>query len=222
MESFDLFQRGAEPGRPNAAAERAVDATAAYFSARVVVAMAQEHDAMLPVAVRGADRRVLDGIARTWSLRRSDLAEGRALYGVAGEVDAGRDGGAFVLAPVMEGGRLSGLLYVQSDEPRFRDPKDLDALVQFSRMLASALLGPPVTLSTLHDFLERTPSDEVSRQQLLLLLERHEWNIARVSRALGVTRTTIYKRLERYGVERVKIPKTIRRRPRLTPSPDHS
>jgi hypothetical protein len=211
MEAFDLFQRDADSGQANAAAQRAVDATVAYFSARVVVALAQEHESMLPVAVRGADRKVLDGIARAWSSRRSDLAEGRALYGTAAEVDPAQERGAFVLAPVMEAGRLSGLLYVQTDEPRFRDPKDLDALAQFSRMVASAFVGPPVTLTALHDFLERTPSDEVSRQQLLLLLERHEWNIARVARALKVTRTTIYKRLERYGVERVRIPKTVRR-----------
>ena len=209
MEAFDLFPRGAGRWQTNAAAERAIDAAAAYFSARSLAAFSREHDHMFPVAVRGADQRVQDAILRAWSSHRSDLAAGRALYGAAIEMDPEHEGGTFVLAPLMQGEDISGLLYVQADDPRFHDPKDLDALVQFSRMFVSALLGPPVRLAGLYDFLERTPSGEVARQQLLVLLERHEWNIARVARALNVTRTTIYKRLERYGLERVRIPKGV-------------
>jgi transcriptional regulator with PAS, ATPase and Fis domain len=40
------------------------------------------------------------------------------------------------------------------------------------------------------------------REHLLLLLERNEWNIARVARILGVSRLTVYRRLGRLGVSR--------------------
>ena len=44
-------------------------------------------------------------------------------------------------------------------------------------------------------YLERTPVEDMEREKLLLLLNRNEWNIARVSRLMGVTRRTIYLRL---------------------------
>jgi transcriptional regulator of acetoin/glycerol metabolism len=37
---------------------------------------------------------------------------------------------------------------------------------------------------------------------LFAILEQNEWNIARVARLLGVTRPTIYARLERFGLPR--------------------
>ncbi len=43
---------------------------------------------------------------------------------------------------------------------------------------------------------------------LKLLLERHEWNVARVARLLGVTRMTIYNRMRRQGVTRIKVRKS--------------
>ncbi len=59
---------------------------------------------------------------------------------------------------------------------------------------------------------EEVPSPrDVERGQLLRLLEQHEWNIARVARLMGVTRRTIYLRLERYGIPRQRVPKGVRR-----------
>jgi len=68
-------------------------------------------------------------------------------------------------------------------------------------------------------YLERTPLRDLERQKLLLLLERHEWNIARVARLLGTTRRTVYARLERYRIARRRVRKapTTRR----APAPQH-
>lgn len=213
MEAFDLFPPGPALTQRNAAALRTIDAAAAYFSARAVIALGADRDGFVPLAVRGADRRVVDAVTKAAATRRGDLYAGRALSGAASEIERDREG-SFLLAPVLEAEQVAGLLYVQTDGPRLRDPKDLHALLQFCRMLGAAIQGPALTLGGVEEFLERTPSDEVARQQLLTLLERHEWNIARVARALGTTRTTIYKRLERYGTERLRVPKTVRR-PRL-------
>jgi len=57
-------------------------------------------------------------------------------------------------------------------------------------------------------YLERTPVQDIERQKLLLLLKRNEWNIARVARLMGVTRRTIYLRLQRYKIARERVIKT--------------
>jgi transcriptional regulator of acetoin/glycerol metabolism len=57
-------------------------------------------------------------------------------------------------------------------------------------------------------YLERTPVEDMEREKLLLLLNRNEWNIARVARLMGVTRRTIYLRLQRYNIPRERVPKT--------------
>ena len=54
---------------------------------------------------------------------------------------------------------------------------------------------------------------DAEREQLWLTLQQNEWNIARVARLLGVTRRTVYLRLKRYGIERKKVPKTLKRAP---------
>ena len=51
---------------------------------------------------------------------------------------------------------------------------------------------------------------EIERRRLLAALERHEWNIARVARLMGVTRRTVYLRLKRYKIDRRRVPKTLK------------
>ena len=40
------------------------------------------------------------------------------------------------------------------------------------------------------------------RGGLLRVLQDAEWNVARAARVLGVTRRTVYLRLQRYGIDR--------------------
>ena len=44
--------------------------------------------------------------------------------------------------------------------------------------------------------------EAVEREQLVHLLEQHEWNLARVARAKDVSRPTIYAWMDRLGIER--------------------
>lgn len=48
---------------------------------------------------------------------------------------------------------------------------------------------------------------ESNRAQLVRLLEESDWNIAQVSREMGVTRRTLYMRLAAFGIERKKVPR---------------
>jgi transcriptional regulator of acetoin/glycerol metabolism len=44
--------------------------------------------------------------------------------------------------------------------------------------------------------------DEFDRRFMMTLLEEHAWNISAAARATGVDRMSIYKLLERLGLER--------------------
>jgi transcriptional regulator of acetoin/glycerol metabolism len=104
---------------------------------------------------------------------------------------------------------MVGLLYL--------DRRDLatcpqDDFARLERVVARAMraLAPQLVGGGLwSSVLEQTPLQEIVRDQMLLLLDRHEWNIARVARELGVTRRTIYLRLARWGIERRKIPRSV-------------
>jgi hypothetical protein len=47
--------------------------------------------------------------------------------------------------------------------------------------------------------------EDRERAELLALLNRHEWTIARVARELKVTRRTVYLRLEKYNIPRERV-----------------
>ncbi len=51
-----------------------------------------------------------------------------------------------------------------------------------------------------------TPS-EVNKAKLIRVLEANDWNVALVSRELGVTRRTLYMRMAAFEIERKKVPR---------------
>lgn len=66
---------------------------------------------------------------------------------------------------------------------------------------------PQELSATIDAYLKLTPADEVERRQLVAILGKHEWNLSRTARALGVARRTIYYRMERLGITRLKVSK---------------
>jgi len=77
-------------------------------------------------------------------------------------------------------------------------------------LLQSALLAADGTRQfspAIDQYLVATPTDSILRRQLETLLHEHEWNVSRVSRILGVTRVTVYARMERLGIQRLRVPK---------------
>jgi GAF domain/Bacterial regulatory protein, Fis family len=172
-------------------------------------------------ASRGIDQAVLDTVPAVWASQDEALRNGQTLYvgdrAIERKVpvpDAGRPGPAsFAVVPVFEEEALLALLYVDSLEPHFCDAHDLERLGKFSRIIAKAVTESTPgergrTSDAWESYLERTPVEDMEREKLLLLLNRNEWNIARVARLMGVTRRTIYLRLQRYGIPRERVPKT--------------
>jgi transcriptional regulator with GAF, ATPase, and Fis domain len=169
-------------------------------------------------ASRGIDQHVLDAVDRLWRRDKDQLRRGRPIYVpdtmTDKELPHASAGGPASLAmfPVLDDDDLVALVYVDSAEPHFCQASDVERLAQFSRMLVRAVRpeqGPSAREhSSWEAYLERTPVQDIERQKLLLLLNRNEWNIARVARLMGVTRRTVYLRLQRYNIRRERVVKT--------------
>ena len=149
-------------------------------------------------ASSGVTQAALDRVQTVWVSRRKVLGGGRPV----------RLDSAFV-APLSTEGEMVGLLYLDRRDLTTCPDDDFARLERIvaraMRALAPQLVGRGIWTSVL----EQTPLQEIVRDQMLLLLDRHEWNIARVARELGVTRRTIYLRLARWGIERRKIPRSV-------------
>ena len=81
-------------------------------------------------------------------------------------------------------------------------------------LMPSLLNGGIVAAAALRRTMAGVPVDiegggvnTARRDALLAALNLHEWNIARVARATNVTRKTVYERMDRYGIERKRVPK---------------
>ena len=154
-------------------------------------------DGLRLFASRGIDQYALESVEAVWKAHRPQL-------GAASPVLRG-DG---VLFPVMLGDHLAGVMYTDGFRGRAPAERALQALAQCARVAGHALAGQR---SEPARYLGATSPDDVARDQLLVLLEQHEWNISRVARELGVTRPTVYARLERYGLPRLRPPKHRKR-----------
>ena len=203
---------------PRRLAERTLEVVMTLLNGRSGAVFTCESSPTL-FASRGIDQAVLDVVPLVWTAQQEALRKGETIYvaDCATErrvaVSAERPGPAsFAVVPVLNDEQLLALLYVDSQEPHFCDNHDLERLGKFSRIIAKAVTetasprrGSPDAWET---YLERTPVEDMEREKLLLLLNRNEWNIARVARMMGVTRRTVYLRLQRYNIPRERVPKS--------------
>jgi hypothetical protein len=211
MRLWDAADRVASATDPQGLARRTLDAVLAFSGGRAAALFQREQARILLFASLGLEQGALEAVERAWSKERARfMAKESLLVTVGGQPRA--------IVPVEDGTQVIGLLYVEGAGPL--QQRDLNALAQFARIGAMAFLLPasaaPVfetRVEPLDAYLARTTPEDVDRQQLLALLHRHEWNIARVARLLAVTRATIYNRLERYGIRRERVPKSKPRRP---------
>jgi len=144
----------------------------------------------------GIAQEQLDWTAECWSQGQETLTQGRLA----------RSDDRF-LVPVLRGERLVALVYLEAVQ------LDLNSVAEVGGLIADAVIRSShqsASISPVESYLERTPAKEIERRKLLILLDRHEWNQARVARALDVTRTTVYKRLESFGIPRKRIAKEDR------------
>jgi len=207
---------------PRRLAERTIEVVMSLLNGRAGAVFTCDRDAVTLFASRGIDQAVLDIVPQAWTSLKDGFRRGEAFYvpdrGAERRLPAGvaeRPGPAsFAIVPVLEDEALVALLYVDSQEPHFCDAHDLDRLSKFSRIVAKSVHDSAsprpggVVGDSWEAYLERTPVEDMEREKLLLLLNRNEWNIARVARMMGVTRRTVYLRLQRYNIPRERVPKS--------------
>jgi DNA-binding protein Fis len=205
---------------PRRLAERTLEVVMSLLNARAGAVFTCAGDEVTLFASRGIDQAVLDIVPVAWAAQREALRRGEAFYvpdrgserRLPAEVAERPGPASFVMSPVLEEEALLALLYVDSQEPHFCDTHDLERLSKFSRIVAKSVRDDtrPVggTTESWEAYLERTPVEDMEREKLLLLLNRNEWNIARVARMMGVTRRTVYLRLQRYNIPRERVPKS--------------
>jgi hypothetical protein len=118
--------------------------------------------------------------------------------------DPGQVPAPLTVATIADDGQELGLLVVERSGPTALDLQPMVcALAEALRLRARGTAAE----STLMAFLSSSREDALTREQTLATLEATEWNIAHAARRLGVTRRTIYLRLERWGLPRQKIRK---------------
>ena len=216
---------------PRRLAERTVEVAMSLTNGRAGAVFVKEGDRVVLFASRGIDQNVLDTVQSLWSRHRESLARGETFYVPDRASDRRLDRPVGVAAgpaslavvPVLDDGEILALLYVDSLDPHFCAAHDLDRLGKFSRIVVKAVhdagqgaaAAPGSRKEDWETYLERTPVEDMEREKLLLLLNRNEWNIARVARLMDVTRRTIYLRLQRYNIPRERVRKT-RPRPATT------
>ena len=131
------------------------------------------------------DQLSLDRVKSAWLYARDTLQCGGLLAGPSGGI----------VIPVLSGRDLLALVY--QDERGTCSEQEITTVCGLIRNRLSET--PAASLLPERD----------EREHLLLLLERNEWNIARVARLLGVSRLTVYRRLGRLGVSRPDGPKRM-------------
>lgn len=130
-----------------------------------------------------------------WTDHQQALSSGRAVV-VPG----------YALFPAMLGDEMIAALYLAQPE----SATVTDAWL-FGAAIAQAVQASDEAVRPLR-IPDASPAEE-ARLQMLSLLERHDWNIAEVARLLGVTRRTVYMRLESFGIERKRVPKLYKKLP---------
>jgi hypothetical protein len=165
-------------GRPREAARRIIEWLLTYSKARSV-SLWRDGDRPALALACGIDQGTISSLEALWS----DRCEG----------PASRE--RLLLLPVRGGGAY--LLLEGVDTKRV----DVDTAASMGAVASKAMDR------TDWDGRDVRSLDSVKRDDLVASLNLHEWNIARVARAKGVTRKTIYEWMARYAIRRERVAK---------------
>jgi transcriptional regulator with GAF, ATPase, and Fis domain len=217
IDLIDALVELATAEEPRRSAERTLNVLVRTFRCRAGAVFSADERPKLFVG-HAIDEGALESVKQLWPNRRAALKRGEIVRLDAGSLKAGESlpatGVAALLFPILAGEELKGLLYIDGLSPRFGVTMDFKDLAPFLRILSRALSGggedrvegqAPAVVGL------RAPSGRIGREDLVLVLEQNDWNIARVSRALDVTRPTIYQWLERLGIPRRRVPVGVRK-----------
>ena len=211
----------AEANNPRRLAERTLEIVVTLVNARSAALFACSASSLSLFASSSVDQQALDAAAALWEENSESLGRGAVVFRPEWipRGPASQPGGPRSLAfiPMMnEENTVVAVLYVDGSESHFCSTGDLERLSKLAPVIARAVQGTgaeaerPTGAGAWEEYLAKTPVDDMEREKLLLLLSRNEWNIARVARLMGVTRRTIYLRLQRHNIPRERVSKSKR------------
>jgi transcriptional regulator with GAF, ATPase, and Fis domain len=118
---------------------------------------------------------------------------------------------SFACVPLKVDGALYGMLYLDSTaSTRLFSSVDLDRISRYAKLITNALIreqkipdiDAKVAAVSVNDYLAERTIDEIERQQLSAILEKHNWNVTRTSQAMDVPRRTLYNKMTKHGIRR--------------------
>lgn len=173
------------------------------FAEGAAVFRAPDPGGRLPIYVSaGIEQGGIDLAQRVVTERRAVLDAGARVL----ERDTG--GRSFLVHPLLDGGVLVGLLYLDGQSVAFNTLIDLSGVERFATILVASLTTQEtLEMAPYRSQLARTSLSEIRRAHLVAQLEEHEWNKSVVARKMGVTRATIYEWMEKLGIENERKPK---------------
>jgi hypothetical protein len=204
-------------------AERALAAVKSLINARTAGLFRVQGTSLSLFASVSLDQNAIDLLTSVWTAFEETLHKGEMFYSPELHTDrrlsrpdaaARALPSALSVVPAFHGEKLVALLYVDSLEPYFCTRHDQQRLADVCSLVGAAIGGGGPVEELRHQsdawaqYLEASdPVFNKERDELLLLLNRTDWNIARVARMLGVSRRTLYVRLEKYRIPREHVEK---------------
>lgn len=175
---------------PKRSAERTLGLLMPYAGATAAGLFYFVGDRLILFASCGVAQDDLDRATDAWDDARESMIAGHT-YTNSG----------FAMVPIGE----EAIVYLGTRPPA-SVRVDTAMIGQLAFLLLAALREPALPQPVVVD-VEATPTVDFDRERLTLLLERNEWNIARVARILNVRRSTVYRRIKRCGIERQRVRK---------------
>jgi transcriptional regulator with GAF, ATPase, and Fis domain len=218
---FGLHMSELEPSieaQKRSVAERALAAVKSLTNSRTAALFTVVEGHLQLFASATLDQNSLELSLGVWTRHEDSLRRGEMFYSPELHTDRRMSSpsakpAAVVIVPAFSGEQLVALLYADSLEPYFCTRHDQQRLADLSTLVGKALgakneLASRDANESWAEYLEASdPIFNKQRDELLLLLNRTDWNIARVARILGVSRRTLYVRLEKYRIPREHVEK---------------
>ncbi len=170
---------------PRQTAEALLEFLANDSSAVSAALFAVSEDACELFSGSSIDQEALDWCYSTWNESSRRLSKG---FAVQEEMR--------ILYPIKHGDEVVGLVFIEA--PYTEETTILDVSASIADSLLRARCNP--MQSAVQGYVEHTPLDEMEKEKLKLLFQRHEFRHARVARALNTSRVTLYRRLDKYGL----------------------
>jgi predicted DNA-binding protein (UPF0251 family) len=192
-------------GDPRGAADRTLEFLRSLNKARAAVVFALDEDRLILFTGHGFSLETVATVQAAWADHRSELGAGQVLRGSDARA-------TYAIAPLLANGSVVALLYMDVAVGPEWAALDLGSLTAFGVALGQAVIAAASASpapSAIQAYLSQTSDGEIARERLLLLLVQNEWNISRVARLMGITRRTVYHRLERHSIVREKVSKTM-------------